>query len=160
MLYLLRVTLVAVFSVFCSFVAADFTEEDYRALKNNEKCKYDKSQCENKNSYEGYTDKGYEKCQNKYLSCLVSADTENDKRLNEVYQELVTTLKKDNLPYYLEMLQKAQRNWIKFRDDWCRYEEARFVTGSTSHIYRYCLNELTQQQIENLERSLKDRSFP
>jgi|GEM_PF-2234736 len=157
MLYLLRVTLVAVFSVFCSFVAADFTEEDGYFNKEedkSEKCNYDYKTCIKTNI------KTISECGEEHLKCLISAYEESDSKLNEIYQRLVVHLQ-EKPSYMLNNLKKAQRNWIKFRDDWCKYEESRFMTGHMSTTFYFdCLNEFTKEQIKNLERSLDDKTFP
>ena len=64
-----------------------------------------------------------------------------DRRLNEVYQQLRSSLKEP------QKLQSAQLAWIKFRDTSCDFESSYFSNSA-------CLTRLTEKRVQELLRYL------
>jgi uncharacterized protein YecT (DUF1311 family) len=77
-----------------------------------------------------------------------------DKELNKVYSILIKSLDKTEA----QILVKAQKCWIKFRDSHCEFESSQYEGGSIQPlIYSTCLEELTKKRIAELNKSIKDR---
>ena len=77
-----------------------------------------------------------------------------DKELNKVYSILIKSLDKTEA----QILIKAQKCWIKFRDSHCEFESSQYEGGSIKPlIYSTCLEELTKKRITELNKSIKDR---
>ena len=77
-----------------------------------------------------------------------------DKELNKVYSVLIKSLDKTET----QILIKAQKCWIKFRDSHCEFESLQYEGGSIQPlIYSTCLEELTKKRIAELNKSIKDR---
>jgi len=73
---------------------------------------------------------------------------DEDKKLNETYGSLLKNLDPENQ----DLLRQAQRSWIKFRDDECRFRSADSVGGSVHPMMvSGCLAELTHRRIKQLE---------
>ena len=88
-----------------------------------------------------------EQSYNKYKK----ADTE----LNTVYKKLMALTDKTDKP----LLIAAQREWIKYRDAHCKFEEKLYEGGSIRPlIYNDCLADITKNRIAILKTSLKERS--
>ncbi|MDM8561521.1 SH3 domain-containing protein [Candidatus Parabeggiatoa sp. HSG14] len=96
-----------------------------------------------------------------------------DKRLNDVYQQIITLLNSEQYrqnilemgsplyPYGEQkyLLIEAQKSWIQVRDKQCNFETFfnRGGTGFTTYESG-CLEQLTTQRIEILENALKELS--
>ena len=77
-----------------------------------------------------------------------------DKELNKVYSELIKLLTENEK----QLLIKAQRDWIKFRDSHCLFEREQFKGGSIQPlIHSTCLAEATNNRIVNLKAAIKSR---
>lgn len=77
-----------------------------------------------------------------------------DKELNNVYNELIKLLEEKEK----QLLIKAQRDWIKFRDSHCKFEQEEFDGGSMQPlIYSTCLKETTDKRIGDLKAAIKSR---
>ncbi|NDP62964.1 MAG: DUF1311 domain-containing protein [Polaromonas sp.] len=50
-----------------------------------------------------------------------------------------------------ELLTKGQRSWLKFREDWCRFEEVSPSAPGGVANYNFCLLETTGKQIEAIK---------
>lgn len=75
-----------------------------------------------------------------------------DKDLNETYGNLIKNLDPENQ----ELLRQAQRSWIKYRDDECRFRSADSAGGSIyPMMVSGCLADITHQRIKQL-RALSD----
>jgi uncharacterized protein YecT (DUF1311 family) len=75
-----------------------------------------------------------------------------DKKLNQVYQQLLPKLPKSRQ----QKLISAQQAWIKFRDSSCEFERSAFAGGSIAPtIYAGCLEGLTKQRTQQLQEYLK-----
>ena len=65
-----------------------------------------------------------------------------DAELNWLYKRITARLGADKAP-----LVAAQRAWIAYRDESCRYEALRYQGGSIAGVVRArCLQELTARQ--------------
>ncbi|MEH1920922.1 lysozyme inhibitor LprI family protein [Nostoc sp.] len=75
-----------------------------------------------------------------------------DKKLNQVYQQLVSTLERSRK----QKLITAQQAWIKFRDNNCEFETSKYEGGSISPtIYFGCLENITKLRTQQLREYLK-----
>jgi uncharacterized protein YecT (DUF1311 family) len=76
-----------------------------------------------------------------------------DKELNIAYNKLIALI--DNNAK--NILVKAQRNWIKFRDTHCEFEKNFYNGGSVQPlIYYSCLEYKTTERIKDLNASIQD----
>ncbi|WP_306790440.1 lysozyme inhibitor LprI family protein [Tolypothrix sp. FACHB-123] len=74
-----------------------------------------------------------------------------DKKLNQVYRQLLPTLSSSRK----QKLITAQQAWIKFRDSSCEFERSAFQGGTIAPaIYLGCLEQTTQQRTEQLQEYL------
>ncbi|MBC6434304.1 lysozyme inhibitor LprI family protein [Nostoc sp. HG1] len=75
-----------------------------------------------------------------------------DKKLNQVYQQLLPTLESSRK----QKLIAAQLAWIKFRDTNCEFERSRYEGGSIAPtIYFGCLRNTTKLRTQQLQQYLK-----
>ncbi|ODH01303.1 hypothetical protein A4S05_29480 [Nostoc sp. KVJ20] len=75
-----------------------------------------------------------------------------DKKLNQVYQQLLLTLERSRK----QKLIAAQLAWIKFRDSNCEFERSRYEGGSIAPtIYFGCLEKTTKLRTQELQEYLK-----
>jgi uncharacterized protein YecT (DUF1311 family) len=78
-----------------------------------------------------------------------------DKKLNQVYQQLLPKLQGSRQ----QKLIAAQQAWIKFRDSSCQFETSRYEGGSIAPtIYLACLEKITKQRTQQLQEYLKPDS--
>ena len=78
-----------------------------------------------------------------------------DKELNTVYKQLLSKTDKTDR----NLLIAAEKDWIKYRDSHCKFEEKIYDGGSIQPlIYNECLTAITQQRISIIKQSIKDRS--
>jgi uncharacterized protein YecT (DUF1311 family) len=71
-----------------------------------------------------------------------------DKKLNQVYQQLLPKLERSRK----QKLVAAQQAWIKFRDTSCEFERSGYEGGSIAPtIYFGCLEKTTQQRTQQLQ---------
>lgn len=78
-----------------------------------------------------------------------------DEELNKVYKKVIEVLGREEK----QLLIKAQKNWIKFRDSHCAFEIEQFKGGSIQPlIYAICLTERTNDRIEDLKTILEDKN--
>jgi len=136
MYYVLRVGIIIVFSLFALFAQAqnstDFDEDEF--------------DCENELPITTV----------ELRYCMNISYEKVDNELNELYQKLVADLKQKDSER-LPLLREAQRSWIKFRDDWCRYEDSSFEGGTAQPLINLgCREKLTQLQIQYLRDSWID----
>jgi uncharacterized protein YecT (DUF1311 family) len=74
--------------------------------------------------------------------------------LNKVYKQLIKTLDEPEK----QLLIKAQKDWLKFRDSHCEFESAEYEGGSIQPlIHSVCLTECTKNRIDDLKASLESR---
>ena len=99
-------------------------------------------------------DCGSKKSQLEEDACNLKAHEAADKVLNREYQRLIVDLAK--APACRNQLRDAQRAWIRFRDEHCRYEGG---TGPKGRMTQ-CLRELTEQRANYLQRQTPDMCNP
>ena len=75
-----------------------------------------------------------------------------DKKLNQVYQQLLPTLETSRK----QKLIAAQQAWLKFRDTNCEFERSKYEGGSIApSIYSGCLENITKLRTQELQEYLK-----
>lgn len=75
-----------------------------------------------------------------------------DVRLNELYGTIRTRLG-DN-PVGREKLVAAQRAWISFRDNECRFRTSGVDGSAASLVFASCVDDLTRDRVRDFERVL------
>ena len=77
-----------------------------------------------------------------------------DAELNRTYKQLTALLDKKEK----QLLIKAQKNWILFRDTHCRFEISTYEGGSIQPlIWSNCLTECTNARIADLKAAIEER---
>ena len=84
-----------------------------------------------------------------FAACDRAELKRQDKVLNEVYQQL----KRQLSPEQAEVLTKAQRGWLRQREDWCQFEKT--LGGFPEQNYSWCVLEATLRQIATLKLSIQ-----
>lgn len=74
-----------------------------------------------------------------------------DKRLNQLYRQLITRLQGSSKR---QQLVNAQLAWIKYRDAACNFEKWDGGTGE-AYSYEFCRTRITRQRNADLESYLK-----
>lgn len=82
-----------------------------------------------------------------WASCAAQEIKIQDAILNSEYNKLIKTLS----PEQRTALTNGQRSWIKFRDDWCRFEEVGPSAPGGQANLNFCILELTTGQISKLK---------
>ncbi|MBZ8178896.1 lysozyme inhibitor LprI family protein [Oscillatoria salina] len=91
--------------------------------------------------------------QSEINQCAAIAYRNSDRRLNQVYQQLVPRLSSSRK----QKLIQAQRAWITFRDASCEFERSEFQGGTIAPaIYNGCLADLTERRTQELEEYLQN----
>ncbi|MBD1829095.1 lysozyme inhibitor LprI family protein [Microcoleus vaginatus GB1-A2] len=87
-------------------------------------------------------------------TCIRLSYEASDKRLNEVYKQLTSSLSDEER----SLLTEAQLGWIKLRDKTCEFEvyKSRGGTGYGGFLNE-CLERMTKQRTAELEQYLKKR---
>lgn len=85
-------------------------------------------------------------------ACAGIAYRNADRRLNQVYQQVLPKLPAARR----QQLVTAQQAWIRYRDTSCTFERSE-VTGGTMEpmIYSSCLARLTEQRTKDLQQYLQ-----
>lgn len=84
--------------------------------------------------------------------CTTLSYQKADKKLNQVYQQLLPTLERSRK----QKLIAAQLAWLKFRDTNCDFERSRYEGGSIApSIYFGCLENTTKLRTQQLQEYLK-----
>ena len=79
-----------------------------------------------------------------------------DAELNLVYNKLIKILNKKEK----QLLIKAEKDWIKFRDSHCDFEGSQYEGGSIYPlVYSNCLTELTCKRIAELKANIENRNL-
>lgn len=77
-----------------------------------------------------------------------------DAELNRVYKDVIRLL----IEKEKQLLIKAQKDWIKFRDSHCEFVANEYEGGSIQPlIHSTCLTERTKNRIEDLKSILKPK---
>ncbi len=85
-------------------------------------------------------------------TCIRLRYEAEDKRLNEVYKQLIAKLSKEEKA----LLAEAQLGWIKQRDNTCEFQVYRNRGGSHfSGFLNECLERATKQRTAELEKYLQ-----
>lgn len=78
-----------------------------------------------------------------------------DSELNSVYKKTLKLLDETEK----QLLIKAQKDWIKFRDSHCEFEANEYEGGSIQPlIYSTCLTERTKNRIEDLKSIIRNKN--
>lgn len=79
-----------------------------------------------------------------------------DAELNKVYKQLIKLLDEQEK----QLLIKAQKDWLKFRDSHCEFEVNEFEGGSIQPlIHATCLAERTRNRIEDLNTIIENKTM-
>lgn len=99
----------------------------------------------------------YEKCMEtvdlgafkntQWASCAQQEVKRQDTILNIEYNKLRKKLSPDQR----DSLTKGQRSWLKFREDWCRFEEKGPSAPGGEANYYFCVLEQTDKQIDAIK---------
>jgi len=74
-----------------------------------------------------------------------------DKKLNQVYKQILSTLSGSRKPKLIT----AQQAWLKFRDTNCEFERSQYEGGTIAPtIYFGCLEQTTQKRTQQLQEYL------
>jgi uncharacterized protein YecT (DUF1311 family) len=91
--------------------------------------------------------------QSEMTACAGIAYQNADRKLNQIYQQLLPKLSSSRR----QQLVTAQQAWIRFRDTSCNFEASAFEGGTIAPmIYSSCLARLTEQRIKDLQNYLAD----
>lgn len=82
-----------------------------------------------------------------WADCMTAELQRQDVELNIQYRNLRSSLSTEER----NALTQAQRTWLKFREQWCRFEEQSPIAPGGTVNYLSCLLRLTDQQIEAIE---------
>ena len=75
----------------------------------------------------------------------------SDQKLNSTYSALLAKTSKEGG----EQLRKAQRAWVAWRDEQCRFDTMGTRDGSVNPmVFAQCVDDLTQQQTKHLAAQL------
>jgi uncharacterized protein YecT (DUF1311 family) len=81
--------------------------------------------------------------------CASLSAKDSDKKLNQVYRQLQSSLSDAQQK---KRLTEAQRAWLKFREAQCAFEQGVYSGGSIAPtIYYSCLTEVTKQRTKQLQ---------
>jgi uncharacterized protein YecT (DUF1311 family) len=87
-------------------------------------------------------------------TCIQLRYEASDKRMNEVYKQLISSLSDQER----SILTEAQLGWIKLRDKTCEFEVYKSRGGSGyGGFLNECLDRMTKQRTAELEQYLKQR---
>lgn len=84
-----------------------------------------------------------------WADCMSAELQRQDVELNIQYRNLRAALSAEER----EVLTKAQRSWLKFREEWCRFEEQSPMAPGGTVNYLSCLLRVTDQQIEAIQEA-------
>ncbi|AOE61451.1 lysozyme inhibitor LprI family protein [Pseudomonas corrugata] len=86
--------------------------------------------------------------------CAAQEKNAADNELNSLYKQITARLK--NNPEGKQLLVKAQRAWIGFRDTECKFSASGVEGGSVYPlIYSNCITALTKARVETFKTYLK-----
>lgn len=87
--------------------------------------------------------------------CIATDYQKADAKLNAVYKETVSSLKKEGSETSKEILSrlvKAQKAWVTFRDAECDLQATDMLGGTGEGLVALsCLKELTEKRVEELK---------
>lgn len=82
-----------------------------------------------------------------WAECMSAELQRQDVELNIQYRNLRGALSAQER----ETLTQAQRTWLKFREEWCRFEEQSPMAPGGTVNYLSCLLRVTDQQIDAIQ---------
>lgn len=86
-------------------------------------------------------------------ACAQKAYQESDKKLNQVYKEVVAQL----APEQKALLVQAHKSWLVVRDNHCKLYEQFYAGGSIMPLMvANCTHELTENRIKELQMILDE----
>jgi uncharacterized protein YecT (DUF1311 family) len=77
--------------------------------------------------------------------------TQELKRLDVTLNSEYSKLRKSSSPEQRDALMTGQRAWLKYREDWCRYEQIGPMAPGGEANYTSCLLSATVKQVELLK---------
>lgn len=80
-------------------------------------------------------------------ACALEEITRQDAVLNTQYRAVRNALSTEQK----EAMLKGQRAWLKYREDWCRFEEVGETAPGGNANYLFCILDLTDQQIARIK---------
>jgi uncharacterized protein YecT (DUF1311 family) len=90
-----------------------------------------------------------------YKECAYRAYTTSDKKLNQVYRQVVSTLVQKEKQHLID----AQLAWIKYRDSNCDFEIYQSLGGTGyGGFLSNCLERMTNARTKELQNWQKERS--
>lgn len=91
--------------------------------------------------------------QSEMNACAGIAYRNADRRLNQLYQQLLPNLSASRR----QQLVTAQQAWIRFRDASCTFERSGFEGGSMAPMVQAnCLARVTEQRVKDLQNYLQE----
>lgn len=93
---------------------------------------------------------------NLMMKICVAADYQKaDEKLNTIYKQMASSLKKENSEMSKEILSrlvKAQKAWVGFRDAECDLQATEMLGGTGEGLVALaCLKDLTEKRVEELK---------
>lgn len=90
-----------------------------------------------------------EKCealqQRQHNACLADEYKIVDKKLNKLYRKLYSSLADPKL------LQKSQKDWLRFRDSYCKFSIGTISGSEYSYAVNACFIDLTKKRILDIQ---------
>ena len=80
------------------------------------------------------------------MVCVTAEIERQDVVLNREYQKLRRSLSQSQN----SALVQAQRSWLGFRENWCRFEEMTDFAPGGELNYKYCILSTTRDQINRI----------
>jgi len=94
--------------------------------------------------------------------CAIKVYQQADKRLQELYQQLMPS-KQSSTEHPLlnsnekKLFKKSHASWLKSREDYCKFATQAIKNEPGYPFHKYdCLRRVTQQYIQNLEKYIED----
>jgi uncharacterized protein YecT (DUF1311 family) len=85
-------------------------------------------------------------------TCFITASQVTDKKLNQIYTQILKFLSAQGRLEDQQNLKHAQRIWLQYRDANCATEKGIYKDGSAAPmVYAACMQADTQQRIDDLK---------
>ncbi len=86
----------------------------------------------------------------------IKAYEKSDVELNVLYKKFISLIKEDSKTLFVQ----AQRNWIVFKEQQCKFEASVYEGGSIQPLIKFgCLERVTKSRIKGL-KAIIDESIP
>lgn len=82
-----------------------------------------------------------------WTNCAAQEIKRQDVTLNAAYNKLMKSVSVNEK----KALVKAQKSWLKFREDWCRLEEITATAPGGDTNYNFCIIAVTNKQIDAIQ---------